>query len=243
MVAVAVHKSHNAVTSSLEARKSKVSNAIGKRKVKRFFLCQHRNRIKLMRNRIAVLFKVAFGVAFRAHQVKADTREGLLFNKRIRNHHVAANRQRVDDSTRREHELERLRKRIAMQVLDATSKCQRICRSRIKLSARADFENFSVGFGFKPLFNRRRTGNGTTRDRRIDPFVKFNLHIKFIRMVCSLWRRIHGSNSRRQLVFGATGRSHLRCTSNEDYAQSKEICKLRKLHYYSIKSITFPMRV
>ena len=196
-----------------------------------------------MRHRIAILLEEPFCFAIGTHQVKPNARVRFFADKRIGHHHATRKRKRINSRTRREYNLERLCKRIPVQVLDAPRECDCVSRPGIEFSFRIHFERLAVNLVLQPFFYRGRNGNGSSRNRSVNPFVKFQFHIKFIRMVCRLWRRRHSCDTRRELILRTARRSHLRCASGHHQARRQEICNLRKTHSHLIKSMILPMRV
>ena len=162
-----------------------------------------------MRHGVAVLLEVLALFAFRAHQEEAHAREQRLADKRIVDEDAAFQGQRIDFGTRREDYGKGRRQGVAVEVLDTARKRNRVRRIFIEHGTRREFERLAAHFELHLLFDRRRNGYRTARDARINPFIEFQLHVQFVRMVRRHGRRVDRRHTRRQLVFGATARSHL----------------------------------
>ena len=221
LVSVLVHKSHHSVAPGLEPREREVTRTIRAGHEQRRLLGKHREAIELLGHRIAELFQVLAAFAFGTHQEQPYTRERLLAGHRIVHQNAARDGQGIYMVARREHHMEWLGERVAMQVLDATRKRNRVGSARIELRPRSEFHRAAVHLELHLALDWRRNRHGSARDRRIDPLVEFQLHVEFFGMVRRVRRGVDTRNSRRELIFGPTARRHLRRASQQPDAHEQ----------------------
>ena len=234
LVTVAIDKGDDAVATRLKARQRKVPSTVSTRHVQRRFLEQQRFLANLFGGRVTVLIQVMLGITFFAKQEKANARIFLFTCHRLIHENAARNGKRIDNRTRREHHLERFCQGVPMQVLDAARKRNRVRSPCIKYRTRRKHQCPSAHFKTQFFIYRRRNRNGATRNRGVNPFVKFKFHHEFVRMVRRIGCRINARYARGQLIFGAATRRHLRRTGRKHRHQKgrekRTIFQQRRLH-------------
>src|SRR5574344_459344 len=116
-----------------ETAESEPAVAIRLRREQRRLVIEARHGIRNGPRSVPVLREIAAGSAIPAHRKKSDRRVLLLLDHRGRHAHASRNGKRIDGRARGEHDLERFRNGVPVQILETAPDRERISRIRIQL--------------------------------------------------------------------------------------------------------------